>query len=277
MRRVLSCLALIALWSPGGSAADRLIGVIVDTAGVQTEVTDLTSDVGSFGGSWFGAQGLSVTVKEFKPPFGDIPRYSRWLYFDQIDSLSVAEGGTAAIRLRTGATITGALRSPSVLRGNWTGGQFELSVDKVKSLTVRGAVKRPVVPVQGPKATIVLRDGTTLKAEDVRRHCYIMSGYVNVAGRDEHYASVWIRYKRGEGFLRSEVPFERIRQIAFDTSPGALPCKVSLQDGSVLSGECSAAGGSSTPFQGLTGRLDIGPFFIEGNVAHAIQVIRFAE
>lgn len=277
MKRALLCLALIALCSPGGFPAQGLTGIIVDTAGVQTEVTDLNSN-------WldspelfrsFGSRGLWVIVKDFTPPSGSYAHYLRWLYFDEIDTMSIAKGGAATIRLRTGATITGPLKSPQsplVLGGNWTGGRFELSVDKIKSLTVRGTAERVVAaPIRGPKATVVLRDGTTLKAESVTRY----SG-VPWRGFYDH-SSVWIEYKRGAGHVRTELPFERIREIEFGSGSGNLPCEASLRDGSVLSGECSPSG-SETLFVGLRGYSDIGPFPIDAyRVRPALRSIRFAE
>jgi hypothetical protein len=273
------------------TAADRPAATIVDTAGVQTEVTELRSCEHEFEGLQLGPEGFSIVVKEFKRlPLNEVAAtYRRWLHFDEIDQLGVA-GSKATIRLKTGETVTGSL--PKVYeagvcewRGKWTHGDFVLSPDKIKSVTFRGAGERQAVPFKGPDATITLRDGAILKAQDVRRRCIIGSGYINVSASDAHYASVWIEYKRGAGGVKTELPFSQIKYIAFDRPVVTThsyeegdSCKVTLRDGSVLAGRCSGEGDSGK-FHGLIWRVSGTHFSIWGgeSVGFAVQSIQFSE
>jgi len=285
MRITLLAAILTSFFVVMAQTGNRLVATIVDTTGVETEVTGLSSSVDEFGGLPFGSQGLDITIKEFKrPPHGVAATFSRWLYFDEIDQLSVAKGGSLTIRLRSGTTISGSFSfGGPELRGKWTRGEFILPASSVKSLTVKGTVEKPHVAVRGTKATITLRDGTVLSAEDVQRHCVIPSGYINVPASDAHFTTVWIKYKRGVGDVKAELAFDRIRQIVFDkpvvtndSYSGGTLCKVILQDGSTLSGECRGDK-RSEDFNSITGRSAEGPFRIWGDLGYAIQAIKFSD
>lgn len=259
---------------------NRLVATIVDTTGIETEVTDLTSSVDKFGGLPFGSQGLDILVIKPKTPSGVYAGFNRWLYFDEIDQLSVAKGGSLTIRLRNGKTMSGLFGSEYFeLRGKWTQGKFTLQVSSVKSLTVRGIAEKPQVEVRGRKATITLRDGTVLPAEDVQRHCIISSGYINVPSHHEHFTTVWIKYKRGAGDIKAELAFDKIKQIVFEPPKSdsvAILCKVILRDGATLSGECSGDEQNEV-FDSITGRTADGPFRIWGVLSYIIQTIEFSD
>jgi len=261
---------------------------VVDTAGVTTEITDPTTTLSDFGGLPYGSVGLAVDVKEFTPwgSRGLTATYKRWLFFDQIESLSFGKAQTVTARLRTGATLSGkygfTYAAPDLL-GKSSDGQFELGLEKVKSVTFRGTGKKPDVPVEGEAAIVTLRSGEVLRAEDVRRYCIIPSRYINVSDHDEHYTSVWIKYKRGEGTVKKEIPFKQIKEIAFER-PAPPPssaddhgprCKISLVDGSTLSGAC-IGDDSHERFEYLVGRTDLGPFEVSGHMSAAIQSIAFS-
>ena len=111
----------------------------------------------------------------------------------------------------------------------------------------------------------------------------ISSGYINVPASDSHFSSVWIRYKRGVGDVKTELAFGRIRQVIFDKPVVAVDsysdgrrCKVILRDGSTLSGECRGDG-QREDFNSLTGRSADGPFRIQGDLGYGIQMITFPD
>ncbi|MGD0580219.1 MAG: hypothetical protein ABSC08_14970 [Bryobacteraceae bacterium] len=271
-------------------AADRPAATIVDTTGVQTEVTELKSCQSEFGGLFLDQDGFSVVVKKFKLRGNEAAATcERWLHFDEVAQFTMV-GSKLTIELKTGETVTGSLPESYETgicewRGKWTQGDFVLSSDKIKSVTFHGTSERQAVPSKGPDATITLRDGAIMKAQDVRRHCIVSSGYINVPASDEHFVTVWIEYKRGAGVVKTELPFSQVKLIAFDRPVVTTQsygegdsCKITLRDGSVLAGHCSGEG-QSGEFHGLVWRVNGTHFAIwtGQSMGFAVQSIQFSE
>lgn len=274
----------LLLLSPLDALAEqqnRLTALVVDVTGVETEVGDLRTDGPSRGGGW-GPHGFAVTVKKYGSQRHGYADYERWFYFDQIETLTVQKPVAVGVKLRSGAQISGEVASSGSIRGQWSQGTFELPWDKVKSITVKGKVERPVVRVTGVKGTVVLRDGATLAAHDLLRYRWVSSGYINVSGSDSYSPDLWIKHQRGAGLVKTSMPFGKIDEIIFvEPAPdyaGRQAVKLVLRDASVLSGTL----GGDEPgedFDGLAGQSELGPFWIMGgySLGHAIQSIKFSE
>jgi hypothetical protein len=293
---VLVGLAAVVTLPVGIGAQTEPVGqqaTVIDVGGTETKLRNFTTTETLFGGFDMRASGIPLVIKEFLtgPQRGGGASYRRWFFAADVEHLQINPGSPSAmsVKLKTGATVIGSFGSLNPimfeLRGKSDFGDFSLSAAKVKSVAIVDTDARSPVGIGtiGVKARITLRDGTVLAAESVQRHCFFPSRYVNVRGRDEHYASVWIRAKRGEASIESELPFSRIREIVFDTpvvtatsySTGT-QCTVSLRDGTSLSGSCE---GSETErqFRDLVGRTAEGWFQLVGDLGYAIRVIQFVE
>jgi hypothetical protein len=218
-----------------------------------------------------------VTVKKYGSA-----DYERWFYFDQVETLTVQKSVAVGVKLRSGVQISGELKSTGPIRSQWSQGAFELPWGKIKSISVKGNVKRPEVSVTGPKGTVALTDGTRLAAHDLLRYRVVGSGYINVSSSHLYSPDLWIKYKRGAGLVKTSVPFGKIDEIVFGEPAkdylGHWPVKLVLRDATVLSG---TLGGDEyyEGFEGLAGRSEIGPFWIVGtnSPGGAIQSIKFSE
>jgi hypothetical protein len=261
---------------------DRLTALVVDVTGVETEVYDLRTNGDPFDRGW-GSHGFQMTVKKYVSSAADgHARYERWFYFDQIETLTVQKSGALGVKLRSGDQISGEFASGGPIRGQWSQGTFELPWDKVKSITVKGKVARPVVSVTGPKGTVVLWDGTSLAAHDLLRYSVVNSRYINVSPSHYYGPDLWIKYKRGAGLVKTSVPFGKIDEIILvKPVPGRADpreIKLVLRDASVISGTLGGDGGTED-FNGVAGRSQLGPFWIVGwpSLGQAIQSIKFSQ
>lgn len=290
MQRTTYSLVLAFMLASIAQAADGQQATIVDVGGTETKLVDLTTDQDEFFGFAMGSSGIPIVIKDFRVRQAGGADYRRWLYLDEVEHLELKQG-TVSARLKTGATVSASFGSVNPVyvqfRGKSEFGDLSLPSYKVRSITVAGGnsgQQHPnVMGTEGPKATITLRDGTVLTAAAVQRHVFFFSRYINVRGTHAHYSSVWIAYKRGEASVETELVFSRIKDITFDTPvvtsegySGGTTCKVSLRDGSILSGECRG-GERAREFNSLVGRTDAGPFGIAGDLGYAIKTIQFSE
>jgi len=294
MQRTAYLFLLVFVFASITKAADDQLATVIDVGGTATNLRDLTTNYDEFGGIVMGSSGIPIVIKDFLvgPQRGGGAAYRRWIYLDEIEHIGIKQGDSTTViaRLRTGVNVSGSFGSVNpdfvMFYGKSDFGDFSLDAYKVQSITRKGSPKKRhpnVMGTKGAKATITLRDGTVLAAEAVQRHCIFPSKYINVRDRHEHYASVWIRSKRGEASVETELPFNRLKEIVFDTPvvtstsySGGTLCKVTLRDGSSLAGDCE---GSDTArrFNSLVGRTDDGPFEVVRDLGYAVKTIQFAE
>ncbi len=288
MQRFLFSFVLAVVLAPITQAADERRATIVDVGGTETRLVEFTTDHNEFGGIAMGSPGIPIVIKDFRVRDAPGAAYRRWMYLDDIEQIEFKQR-TVTVRLKTGAIVAGSFGSINPDYVQFTGksefGELSLPADKVRTVTVTaaGTPRSAVDEIAGANATITLRDGTVLAAKGVQRHCFFSSQYINVRGTDAHYSSVWVRFKRGEASVETELPFTRIREITFDAPvvtstsySGGTGCKVTLRDGAILSGDCHG-GETARGFDSLVGRTAEGPFEIVRDLAYAIKTIQFSE
>jgi hypothetical protein len=281
----------VLCWSSRALCQRGVTATITDTAGVSTEVSELESDQKRFATYDVDGSGFQITTKEFPISRRFFPgelggSVVRWVYFSKLASLTFDAKRNATAELRDGTSMKGKVVEWWAVRGKLASGTFELQLSKVNSLKVTNAPAPPETVTEGSRAVVELRDGEQLTLNDPAMYQVVDSGYVNVPSYKYMDRLIWIQVKRGQGSVKMEIPFERIASIQFERPAvtaggfeGYAKIKVSLADGSVLSGACGGDG-ERERCNALAGVTADGPVVIDGNkfgLGYALSSVTFAE
>lgn len=240
-----------------GVEAQERTAVIVDKAGVTSEVTEISvsGDFSRFDEA--SGEGIVIGTKMFEIaiPIGNL--------------ISVeVKGKSAEVRYQWMGyekTISGELGSET-FKGKTDFGEFKLNSGKLKRLTFKEGptVMKEEKPLTYD-ATLVLTDGTKIPVANLKRHDSYWSskGYL-IGGRTRYYHYTDFSFLKGESLLT--VPFENIKTIEF--GPGS-KVDVTLKNGKSATGKLSDEDNAGV--DGFTGLCDEGEFFINPEHVKAIE------
>ena len=240
------------------AAEDKRIAMVVDSAGVTTEVSDLRFSSDLTRGFLSAYSGVVVTVGLIQ------------VAIDVADIRSIKGNGKkleiVLLRLGREATIVGEL-----VQGNFTGksdfGDVEIPISKVKELTYQippseksaDEKKQLAERLSRSKAVLTLADETELSVSDLHRHdSYTVrseGGIIFIGGSTRYKYYTDVRFKRGETL--STLEFSKLKSIEFKADQSLV---VTVPSGATANVTRSNEDGAG--FEGYSGICESGPFFI---------------
>lgn len=252
-------------------------GVVVDTSGISTELSQMRTDANMFAAYYVRGLGISIVTKDFRTSTDLVGEIEQWFFFSQFTSLE-RQGDTLQLHLKDGSSVRGRSGIAMFVRGAFPLGEFSVKLEDLRSLTVKNSAAPPEDKKRGGRrGTLELRDGTTMIMNDL-----VMIRTASTRYTDNVWADpiMWMQVTRGQASVKMTIPFEKISMIAFDKPVvGGRGDKMTLtlMDGTVFSGTCGG-GDPLEPCNALTGSTGTALTWIRSKgcaLGHVIRTIRF--
>lgn len=229
-------------------------GVIVDTAGVQSDVRKI-----EFYSDCYAHFAL------YGPCFVRTPGFEVAVPIESVTSI-VADGKNHKVRYiwmgqeRELLGIAEAAR----FEGDSDFGRFTLALEKLKQITFKTPAENATKPAKALEATVTLSNGRVLPAKNVQRYAsyHSTAGFI-VGGRTRYDHLDDFTFLRGESLAR--LPFDQISVLAFNGSA----VTVTSKNGNSASGKLSTGGEAS--LHGFTWIGEDSYYFAEPAQVKSIQ------